>query len=202
MSNCQTCQDYTSCDICSSGMGYQSPSCITCPVDGKFLSGYLCKGLNYWLRKLILISIDCIQNCKACSSETTCNECYNEFGVENSVCIQCPQPGKFKDGVRCTNCLPNCDECSNAGTCTKCFSDYGRWDSNKECIECPTSGKFKLGEDCIDCLPNCDICSEKATCESCKEDFGRWNLNTECIECPQTGKFLDDGECFGILIIS
>jgi len=42
-----------------------------------------------------------MENCDKCSDQTSCDECLGEYGYQNFACIQCPQSGKFKDGLEC-----------------------------------------------------------------------------------------------------
>ena len=87
---------------------------------------------------------DCVDNCKNCTKENNCFECYNGFRVETSIyysswdwsitdiCVE-----DCTEGVDCPNCaVDNCMQCSkyNRFNCIVCEDGYymNYWGNCKE----------------------------------------------------------------------
>ena len=132
VSNCKLCSNKNICDTCETGYTKYNLGGL-CITSGDQES-YFRQG-----ETLILCS-DAISGCNKCTSGESCDECHNNFILdENDKCFHesfisikyyyDPTLGEY---INC-NKLENCDECSSKDKCTKCI--YGFQAQEGKCIK-------------------------------------------------------------------
>lgn len=151
--------------------------------------------------------IICPENCKTCTTETTCTSCKEDFFLENYQCKEHCSSGYGLDetGKECKNC--NVNTCSDfemdSCNCEKCKEHYFN-NTKKKCEECDSNckdcsnestnciscenGNFLLENKCYSCEHgNCEVKeSDNCKCKKCKDGF--YLINYTCKNCTDNCK--------------
>lgn len=151
--------------------------------------------------------INCINNCKLCTTPTNCFNCIENyylfsFSSKISCVINCPE-GFFNDGInfKCQTCPNYCKTCQNIDECLSCKNEYFYFGENKICLKnCPNKyysqiaindiNIIKINESkniCRKCNSKCSVCTgSEDYCLSCEQGYLYLAKNNEClIDCPQ-----------------
>ena len=218
MPNCDQCHVSGSCDLCSDGFNWDSPSnsckpcktgCLHCNTNAN-QDCFVCTPA-YFLDNPSAQCKNCMPGCDVCSSNTACTTCSHSYYYDSTRAV-------------CRQCLPGCASCTGASTCNTCMSAFFK-DPNGICNSCPQNcascvsgttcaicaqGFFTNSNgQCQPCLLNCDQCPGTTTCYTCHQGtyldsnwqcsncgFGCANCMdaTHCSTC-QAGFYLNNGVC-------
>lgn len=183
--NCLKC-DATQLDICidCGNLILFEGRCIdSCPAGYRRLNNNTCE--------------KCIDNCKICSNELTCEECINPFVLlTNGICdMKCPE-GYVSVEFKCEKCNDdNCLVCKSDKECTICQPDYFLKisDTIKSCVKNCGEGYYPEDGKCKSCNDlNCIDCTNSNNCFDCNNDLFLLN-NSECVHtCPKGKTPVDD----------
>ena len=147
-------------------------------------------------------------NCKRCSSNGDCTDCYlNEgFYLSGKVCVtQCGPATSYLSYAdnstgKCSSCINNCYTCSNATYCTSCNLNFVLYTDSRTCqsLCAENIGYFKSGTFCFPCVTGCLACTRSGnSCTMCNiatflqdglcaancGSVGVYNLNGRCYPC-------------------
>jgi len=121
--------------------------------------------------------LQCPDDCKKCSDESTCLECKNsKFLTASGLCESiCPPPyfghGDADTGNVCLECDKSCGTCTtDPMECTSCFDDS--FLLAKTCVShCPWQTHFESltekGGVCELCTNDCEVCENNEICNRC-----------------------------------
>jgi len=198
ISNCDSCQNSTSCDQCSPDFyKNENGSCIRCPTNcaTKKPNSCLCETCN----EFSFMNKDeecenCLSPCKSCDiSATNCTTCIDGFFMnEKENCEKC-------DETKCETCSNNKDHCESCkagkylvkenNTCQNCDEHCetcfdGPSNGSHNCLSCKSDSKYKyLKKD-----------ENKFTCvEDCTKEDG-WQLKENSFECVRSNSTQNDPE--------
>ena len=190
-SSCRKCTGTaaTQCTSCYSGKYLLSSnsSCVSCDVDGYFVSGSQC--------------LPCDPICLTCSgSSTNCVTCGASKYLlsSNSSCVDCNVSGYFISGSQCLECDSNCLTCSGISTyCMTCVASKYIVPSNNSCVDCNVAGHFISGTQCLPCYSTCKTCTGTGptNCVTCVASNYFVSSNTSCVSCEADGYFISETEC-------
>lgn len=159
------------CYSCSSGCKTCSVSarnCTSCPTNLPYMLDTVCYSgcpYGYYSDSSLGVCSQCINNCKACTTDVICLSCQTGFYLNGTSCISnCPTRTYLENNV-CINCSSNCGTCDSTG-CLTCDSGYLLYSS--VCyLACPP-GVYVSGSLCTTCNASCQSCSISANnCSSC-----------------------------------
>ena len=128
--NCQACQNDTSCFSCATQEQYakdEDGTCIVCNGTGNFIQTDEC--------------LPCLAGCITCSNTTACEACdeTNLFYEENNTCHFCNDSiDNFISGGECVLCaLDGCLNCASLTECEECDRASGKAlnEETKQCEE-------------------------------------------------------------------
>lgn len=221
-SDCATCLDYEICTSCQGELYLFEGTCVNpCPSSFVKFSPNLCISEEECSDGLYIDGDECFacpEECKTCTSYTTCTLCIDTFYLSGDSCVSvCPDGFlKFSDNTCipisscgegfyilddfCYPCDSTCNTC-DGGTnldCTSC-SDYLYLYLTSCLVECP-AGFFRFTENvCIETCPagyfitddlkDCNICDPN--CLTCSGPDP--NDCTGCYE--DTPYLLPDSQC-------
>ncbi|KAL4495528.1 hypothetical protein ABPG72_020269 [Tetrahymena utriculariae] len=162
MSNCQTCSNSSSCQICNDYYFLSGNTCALCDNSCKQCSGpginqcTVCKQSSYFIQP--------DQN----------NQCVQSCDQNNAYYID-----KFTSGSQyyCRKCLSSCKTCSSGNKCDTCF-DINFLDSNSQCQPCDST--------CQSCNG-----TQNTNCLVCKSGLHRQLSTNLCIETCDSNEFLN-----------
>lgn len=135
----------------------QQVTCLSCPLAMYVSSKNICEF--------------CSSGCSSCSNSSICLTCFNNYFLNNSICLPC--------GV------PNCNTCTKSNTCSTCSVNYIRNVKGTTCLACSTGcslcttpincklcslGYYISNGVCISCSNNCESFTSKA-CQHCNTGF-------------------------------
>lgn len=162
-SNCQKCENKTTCSICSPGyiMDYYTKKCMKCHSSCSDVCSN-CRCINDSMYSLVDEVIGCrnclyfIPKCSICLNITVCSKCDQGYVIDET-------------SKQCEECHPTCLVCSNCD-CTndKMYNFVSKYQGCKDC-------SFKV--------PNCKNCTNKELCNECNEGYILYNnkcINTRC----------------------
>ncbi|KAL4449107.1 hypothetical protein ABPG74_021099 [Tetrahymena malaccensis] len=169
-SNCDVCQNSSSCQKCSAGY-YLLPdgSCNLCDTQSGLYKYHL--------------NVDrcgkCQSNCSVCQDSTSCQSCSTNFYLfPDGSCNSCDtQNGFYKyyqNTNRCGKCQSNCSVCKDSTNCQECSIGYSLFPDGQCKICNDKNGYYKYFHDiykCDQCQPRCKICSNSSNCSLCQESF-------------------------------
>ncbi|KAL4479325.1 hypothetical protein ABPG73_019307 [Tetrahymena malaccensis] len=145
ISNCQACNDDSTCNQCNPGYAYDSQN-----------------------RACVLA---CTEGCSDCSqNEQSCAQCMNGYTMKtnpnNSSLQYCQKNcsgGQYayvtnttKMSQECRSCIPYCLSCNGSNDCSNCQSGYGYNPQNIQCAQC-TEG--------------CLLCDQNQSCSQCTTGY-------------------------------
>ena len=134
-------KDQMRCSYCHSACngcdGPSSEECVKCRsgyeeirTDSSGLK--TCKSKcpsGYFRNPTTLICRYCTFNCKECSGQSSCKECYSPYYLNDNYCVsRCLQPRmktRNEEGIlECKECTPNCMVCLTSVICEECQIGY------------------------------------------------------------------------------
>ena len=115
------------------------------------------------------ICLKCGNNCKICSNENNCLECFEGFYL-----TQNNNNEEEREKYICKKCNKGSKKCSDENECLICDNNYYEENEN---------GEIK----CIHCPEGCDNCMNKFNCIKCKDNYKLTNIQGESY-CIRTKK--------------
>jgi hypothetical protein len=157
-----------------------------------------------WLTLLLLVSLataqlqlctggsstnclPCGRQCSACSNQTACSTCSNEYYLASA------------SAGTCTGCPSNCLQCSSNTVCSTCSAPYVLASGScslctvlnaQSCSSVTTASSCKSGYylssgSCSSCLLNCASCGSSTDCTACGSGYYLNSSILTCNPCPQ-----------------
>jgi len=125
--NCLNCKNKEYCELCQNDYVLYNSKKLCLSDSDIHEHKYYYDPIN----KNYFLCSQKIQGCKKCNDGNNCNECLNEYVMdENNKCIHLsvallryyldPNTGKY---IKCSK-IENCEECSSSSECTKCQDGY------------------------------------------------------------------------------
>ncbi|KAL4481705.1 hypothetical protein ABPG74_007794 [Tetrahymena malaccensis] len=187
--DCTKCNDKkyfqnSLCIECNSSQGYISgEQCITCDNSCKSCKGSGPNQCTSCYEAQYLSKTNeckpCIQNCKNCIDEKSCQLCYDPYQIHEKTlqCVQCNQiSGFYPNANYCRKCDSSCKEC-NGG-------------SSNNCLQCNLGTYLSLSK-CLDCPNNCAVCKDSKICTQCMDSF-YFDKSNNCVQCTGDYVFIRD----------
>jgi hypothetical protein len=209
--NCQSCITKYTCGACATGFFPNSDksACLDCTLDassnpkilGMFKDGNVCK--------------KCIDNCKKCSTDSTCLVCHTDWYLKTTtnLCVRCIEKGELKFGATCSSCIDGCDQCDDDCTCKVC--QKGKYlKGDNLCTDCVGEFHYKKEADldrltradidagrvpkCIDCPTHLCRCTSETWGIECSDDTKVIDFNDrcECTSCTEQNQYKDGLLCY------
>ncbi|OMJ85287.1 hypothetical protein SteCoe_13456 [Stentor coeruleus] len=211
---CELCTgNYDECEVCFLGYGLvlENMTCQACMTGCEecFENALQCTkcSQNYYLNQYNLCET-CDNTCKTCTSQSTCESCWDNAEFNNNTCT-CISSYGFDSEGKCQQCSNHCTNCTldyqicldceylyglnENYTCDHCYDNCINCDNNsQECLICE-DGYFLNNNTCEKCLEICKTCSDKNTCLVC-DDFSTGPLDGICT-CENSYGKNDIGSC-------
>lgn len=186
---CSKCDDASTCTECANSYYlYDDSSTVTCLQS--------CPEGYYADSTFPSSCVECsteIQDCYACSSNSICTECSNNFYLHSQAgsvgCVNTCPDEYYNDSTS----LWSCKECSSIDGCFLCSDSV-------TCTECSTSKYLYTDENGTGCL---DICpsgyyedtASPWSCKNCNAIQGCFECDdlTACLECSENMYLHEDG---------
>ncbi|KAL4480115.1 hypothetical protein ABPG74_020631 [Tetrahymena malaccensis] len=213
ISNCQICQDGSTCQTCISGYNLNSSKkscdkiqskcqsqqylssqnqCVGCDKSCQECSGPGNNNCTQCSTNQFLDSNNscqvCDQSCNQCtdSGPTNCVQCSTNYYLdEKNSCVKCDGSGQFISQQNCLQCDQSCKECSgSSNNCTSCQQNLLFNPSNNTCKSQCDDGYFQSGNQCLTCDQSCSTCSGSSTqCTDCAPNYYKFGGSTICRQC-------------------
>jgi len=102
ISDCDTCTDSLTCQVCSAGFSLLGTTCVgSCPAE-MYSENRVCKGKMNFKKELMIKSLlDCPTTCSQCTSESVCQECKPSYLKYHSQCLASCPAKTYLSGVDC-----------------------------------------------------------------------------------------------------
>ena len=128
--DCRNCLD----DLCDECFTFET--CHRCIAGAELIDGSCtCQEGKQYFEDIDMCSV-CIEDCKECSTSTTCDVC---------------EDGSFLDGETCSDCHASCGTCSDAGktNCETCLEGSALLPGANVCVELCPSGYQPIDGKCV-----------------------------------------------------
>jgi hypothetical protein len=175
--NCKNCSATAldKCITCKDGWFLLNGSCMaTCP-DGYFALNGSC--------------LACINGCKTCINNRTCNVCNDDLNLLNGTrCIaECPlNYVKSETENKCLKCKITCKNClsTDVTKCSTCPTNTLLYQG--DCVtRCPDTTWASNGE-CLSCgIDNCATCDQGVVCKRCINTYILYENTCIPPPCPE-----------------
>ena len=190
-SSCKKCigTAETQCTSCYSGKYLLSSnrSCVSCNVDGYFISETQC--------------LECNSTCLTCNgTSTNCLTCETSKYLipSNNTCVDCNVDGYFISGTQCLQCDSSCETCTGMAptNCLTCKTSKYLLLLNNSCVDCNVDGYFISGTQCLQCDSTCKTCNGAAStnCVACRDSYYLESSNNSCV-CNVDGYYISGSQC-------
>lgn len=175
VSNCQTCENPSTCKTCSSGYFLDNGNCVSaCPTGTYGMNGRC---------------VPCTPNCDACGG-SGCTKCTSGHFLSDGSCVsKCPDGTRGLNG-QCVACPEGCATCDGSG-CTSCSPGY--YKSGTSCVASCPSGTYSSGGSCLPCSTHCASC-DGSGCSQCSSGHFLTDKG-DCVETCPPGSYGAAGVC-------